>query len=43
MFGSSSIQSFSFFLLLDISFVHIFSLFPGPLVSYRQSSKRSNL
>ncbi|KAF3639377.1 hypothetical protein FXO37_23986 [Capsicum annuum] len=31
MLRSSSIQSFSF-LLLDISFVHIFSLFPGPLV-----------
>ncbi|KAH6758198.1 Ycf2 [Perilla frutescens var. frutescens] len=30
MFGSTSIQPFSFFLLLDISFVHIFSLFPGP-------------
>ncbi|KAK3030720.1 hypothetical protein RJ639_037217, partial [Escallonia herrerae] len=40
MFGSSSIQSFSFFLLLDISFIHIFSLFFGPLVSYRQSLKR---
>ncbi|MFQ6625135.1 hypothetical protein Gotur_003568 [Gossypium turneri] len=43
MFRSSSIQSFSFFLLLDISFVHIFSLFLEPIVSYRQSSKRSNL
>ncbi|KAL7217163.1 hypothetical protein ACSBR1_028965 [Camellia fascicularis] len=36
MFGSSSIQSFSFFLLLDISFIHIFSLFLEPLVRYRQ-------
>ncbi|MFQ6663813.1 hypothetical protein Gotur_031177 [Gossypium turneri] len=39
MFRSSSIQSFSFFLLLDTSFIHIFSLFPEPIVSYRQSSK----
>ncbi|KAH0447295.1 hypothetical protein IEQ34_023851 [Dendrobium chrysotoxum] len=31
MLGSSSIPSFSFFLLLDISFVYIFSLFPEPL------------
>ncbi|MBA0780292.1 hypothetical protein Gotri_004410 [Gossypium trilobum] len=35
MFRSSSIQSFSFFLLMDISFVHTFSLFPEPIVSYR--------
>ena len=42
MFGSSSIQSFFFFfLLLDISFVHIFSLFPEPLVSYKQSSREA--
>ena len=40
MFRSSSIQSFSFSLLLDISFVHIFSLFLESIVSYRQSSKR---
>ncbi|MBA0762629.1 hypothetical protein Gotri_012217 [Gossypium trilobum] len=38
MYKSSSIQSFSF-LLLDISFVHIFSLFPEPTLSSRQSSK----
>ncbi|MBA0779095.1 hypothetical protein Gotri_003376 [Gossypium trilobum] len=43
MFRISSIQSFSFFLLLDISFVHFFYLFPKPIVSYRQSSKRSNI
>ena len=41
MFGSSSIQSFSFFLLLDVSFVYIFSLFPEPLVSYRQNSREA--
>ncbi|MBA0643875.1 hypothetical protein Goklo_028127 [Gossypium klotzschianum] len=35
MFRSSSIQSFSFFLLLDISFIYIFSLFPDPIVSYK--------
>lgn len=34
MFGSSSMQSFSF-LLLHISFVHIFSLFSGTLVTDR--------
>ncbi|KAL8226687.1 hypothetical protein R6Q57_016519 [Mikania cordata] len=42
MFGSSSMQSFSFFLLLHISFVHIFSSFSGPLVSYKQSLKRES-
>ena len=39
----SSIPFFSFFLLLDISFLHMLSLFPGSLVSYRQSSKGSHL
>ncbi|MBA0663472.1 hypothetical protein Goklo_003588 [Gossypium klotzschianum] len=34
MFRISSIQSFSFFFLPDISFVHIFSLFLKPM-SYR--------
>ena len=43
MFGNSIIQSFSFFLLLYISFIHIFSLFLEPIVGYRQSSKMSNL
>lgn len=32
MLGGSSIQSFSFFSLLDISFVWIYTPFPEPLV-----------
>nr|GMD42579.1 Protein phosphatase 1 regulatory subunit 3A like [Ipomoea batatas] len=41
MFGNSSIQSL--FLLPDILFLYIFSLFPRPLVNYRQFEKVKSL
>ena len=37
-----TIQSFSFFLMLDTSFIHIFTLFLEPVESCRQIVERSN-